>query len=183
MANMVKNRLVINGTEENVSEIFNWIIGTNTTHSEYPPEIITFNREYLRNKYGSLHPNFSIDGEWTRDFWGHDYFGMVVSRHDNLVTFATNGRPLVTFIQRISFLFPTVQFRYEYADEDYGSNVGSLNIQDGTILSDDTPTLESNEMVEFLISVWGESWRCLIEDVMRGGTSPPCWGWIELIKE
>ena len=49
------------------------------------------------------------------------------------IEFDTAWDPVLKIVQTLSAMFPDVEIKYEYADEDIGSNVGTLMYLNGTV--------------------------------------------------
>lgn len=113
-------------------------------------EVLQLGASYLNNleKYG--YPTWY---EWSIATWGtkwnayDQYF-----EEPNILWFDTAWDSVPQLIQKLSEIFPEVEFHYAYADEDLGYNVGRGIIQNGEI--DMTiPEGGSNEAFEIMFFV------------------------------
>ena len=113
-------------------------------------EVLQLGASYLSNleKYG--YPTWY---EWSIATWGtkwnayDQYF-----EEPNILWFDTAWDSVPQLIQKLSEIFPEVEFHYAYADEDLGYNVGRGIIQNGEI--DMTiPDGGSNEAFEVMFFV------------------------------
>lgn len=124
-----------------------WVDGL---QEETKKEVLQLGASYLSNlkKYG--YPTWY---EWSINTWGtkwnayDQYF-----EEPNILWFDTAWSGVPLLIQKLSEIFPEVEFHYAYADEDLGYNVGRGIIKNGEI--DMTiPDGGSNEAFEIMLFV------------------------------
>lgn len=78
--------------------------------------------------------------EWSIANWGtkwNAYQQKIIE--PNLIEFQTAWNAPRKFLQMLAARFPDVEFVVEYADEDFGSNCGTLIYRDGFLVSDEEP--------------------------------------------
>lgn len=113
-------------------------------------ESIQLGKLYLRNKTQYGYPTWY---EWTKATWGTKWnaYNQDFEEPDVLwFDTAWNGVPLL--IEKLSEIFPTVEFDYAYADEYLGSNTGK-GIAKGGEIQMILPNDGSNEAFEIMFEV------------------------------
>lgn len=149
MPNHVQNRIEIIGTEEQVSRVlafiknepdaidFNSIIpqpvGINKTVSGHTPE--TKEKEWMwMMRYG-----YKSWYEWCVKNWGTKWNAYNINQYDNIIEFQTAWSPPHPIVERLSILFPEVEFNHKWADEDTGYNCGEYHYSDRELQIKDLP--------------------------------------------
>lgn len=114
-------------------------------------ECIELGKVYLSNrrKYGS--PTWY---EWSRANWGTKWNAYDTYREGDALYFQTAWNAVPELIGRIAEMFPEVSLEYEWADEDYGNNVGSGYSEDGEFYYDYLDR-NSDEAWELVFDLWG----------------------------
>ena len=79
---------------------------------------------------------------------------------ENVLEYNTAWSNVPEILQVLSEKFPNVEFRYEYADEDIGANVGRLDFLNGDVTYEDIPNNHSKEAFEMAFDIRG----CTPED-------------------
>lgn len=134
MPNYITNRLTIDGTKEQIAEVLEFIkydelgIGTIDFNkiTPMPPWIFQGNlgREE-EEKYGEENCWY----DWSIKNWGTKWnaFHQLHDRssaEDGVVYFDTAWSGVPELMSKLARIFPDVTFYYEFADEDFGNNVG-----------------------------------------------------------
>jgi hypothetical protein len=105
--------------------------------SEEEAELLRLGEIYYNNirEYG--HPTWY---EWCIAHWGTKWpaFDQEVCDH-NTILFVTANTGVSPLIQELSAQYPNITLEYEYADEDWGQNVGEFTFADGQCLRAHTP--------------------------------------------
>lgn len=87
---------------------------------------------------------------WQTSNWGTKWNAYSQQENDeNCIEFDTAWSNPYSILVKLSQMFPEVTFEVEYADEDFGYNVGRYNLQNGEIIEQNIPdggTLEALEM-------------------------------------
>jgi len=141
MPNNITNHLTVNGTEEEVKDIFTSL---KTENSDFDFNEILPMPEELKNtlastseptnpklikKYG--HNNWY---DWANANWGTKWNAYNVDHiSDSEVRFDTAWSCSDVLIAKLSALHPSVDFTLTYADEDLGSNCGIITYKNGKI--------------------------------------------------
>lgn len=147
---MQGNEIVVEVYRDIINE---WDIQSAIKRGETPPEPIPCNnatpdqQEELRQKYGS-----SNWYDWNLDNWGTkwDCSDSHYTEEDKILQFQTAWACPDKIIAEMKLMFPDLKFNGNYADEDFGSNVGY--IEDGLLYP-----LEnlSEEACETAATLWG----------------------------
>ena len=135
MPNNVMNRVVFNGTKDEIAKIFAFIKGENgaidfnsiipqpvgieETSASYPVHEDVWMWK-LRYGYPSWY-------EWNCDKWGTKWNAYEINTDgasDNFIEFETAWSAPFPIIERLAECFPNVGIRHLWADEDTGSNCG-----------------------------------------------------------
>lgn len=103
--------------------------------------------------------------EWSIRNWGtkwnaYGYDDTDFHPKENVLEFKTAWDSVPEIMQVLSEKYPDVEFTYEYADEDIGSNAGRLVYFGGEITYEDIPRLHSKEAYEMAFDIW----KCSPED-------------------
>ena len=133
--------------------INDWEIVQASSRGETPPEPILCNnattaqQQELRRKYGS-----SNWYDWNLENWGTkwDCSESTYSEEDKILQFQTPWACPQEIIGEMKLMFPDLKFNGNYADEDFGSNVGY--IEDGLLYPFENLT---EEACETAATLWG----------------------------
>ena len=100
--------------------------------------------------------------DWSIKNWGTKWNSMDASFDGYGGSFSTAWDGVTTLIQKLSEKFPDLIFEYEYADEDFGSNLGRMTIQGGVILKFYFPENGTEEAYDLAADIFGyddrENW-------------------------
>lgn len=127
MANDITNTLTVEGTPEQIEEVFTFLKSKKTDGALIDfenitpmpiwvygssPDVIALDPE-LEAKYGRQ--NTSI--YWRYENWGTKWNAYEIYRKDNILYFYTaNGTP-VKLIEKVAWLFPNVTLTHEFYDK------------------------------------------------------------------
>lgn len=104
-------------------------------------------------KYG--HPTWY---DWSYEHWGTKWNSSSCEKlSDNVYVFTTAWSGVPTLMEKMSAEFPEIKILYKYADEDSGSNTGSLVIQNGETLEFTKPESQSKEGYELYFELHPDS--------------------------
>jgi len=76
--------------------------------------------------------------------------------HGNILEFQTAWSGVSELMRKLSEIFPNVEIRYGWADEDIGSNVGMETYKNGEIIESDIPECQSKEAYELAFEVFDD---------------------------
>lgn len=94
--------------------------------------------------------------DWARQNWGTKWGAYNGYRLDeNHVTFQSAWSTPVNAMITLSEKFPEVVINVEYADEDFGHNVGEYDVQGGEIIKENVPKGGSMEAMEMALDIQG----------------------------
>lgn len=151
MPNWVLNEVEFTGEQKEIEKIKEYI---KSEDNDFDFEkIIPMPSHIFRGSVGEK--EFQIYGEdnwydWSRKNWGTKWNSSDAEWHgDDCVTFETAWTAPVPVFEMLSKLFPDMKFKVRYADEDLGSNCGTIEY--------DGKSFVVNEMhdFEFSCDVWG----------------------------
>lgn len=94
---------------------------------------------------------------WQNVNWGtkwNAYSQIAVS--DDCIEFDTAWCTPYELLVRLSAMFPEVEFRVEYADEDFGYNVGTYTLKDGEQTDNNIPSGGSKEAITMAMDIKGD---------------------------
>ena len=178
MPNWITNILTINADEKMVEKILSEI---KSTQSEFdfnkivpqpdelegttaPARIIT-DEEYAEDSSkgitetmsNELKQKFGFDNwyDWRYEHWGTKWNADEVHICDNEISFNTawcNPQPI---FEKLSEMFPNVNFEVKFADEDFGYNVGKFKLFEGIIIDSFYPEGGSEEAYELALEIQG----------------------------
>ena len=109
---------------------------------------------YVRNR-------LKIDDEGTqiKEIMEHvtfDEYGVVHYDVSNEIIFETPRNRPEPIVKALSKMFPDVEFRHRWADENLGSNVGEILYLGGEEIEWDIPDAFSKEAYEMAIDIWNQ---------------------------
>jgi hypothetical protein len=102
--------------------------------------------------------------DWQCANWGtkwnaYDQF----SNGDNFIEFSTAWSTPYQAIKLLSSKYPTLQFKVEFADEDFGHNVGEYTFENGECTGEDIPEGGSPEALRMAIEIRGDEEYWLVD--------------------
>jgi hypothetical protein len=166
MPNYIKNRLVINGTNEQIEEVKNFLRPKEPTQWKNQEESVAMDFNNItpmpkwvyqgdlgrikEEKYGKENCWF----EWCRKNWGTKWNAFSSSSYDNIIEFETAWNGVPELITKLGVIFPDIEFEYLYADEDIGYNVGHYKFKD-TEIDEAESEQGSKEAYELAFDLWG----------------------------
>ena len=94
--------------------------------------------------------------DWARENWGSKWNAYQTERlEDNTIEFNTAWSNVKPVIFALSEKFPDIEMRYQWADEDIGSNVGDVTYKGGECIENIEFEPCSKEAYEFAAEMWG----------------------------
>lgn len=127
------------------------------------PGLLSFGKQIYNNlqKFGS--PDWY---DWSIRNWGskwnsYGYDDEPFHDEENQIEFLTAWSNVEPIIKRLSEMFPDAEFFYQWADEDFGSNVGQQTWQNGEMTDELLPESISAEAYELAADIMGinlEDW-------------------------
>lgn len=163
MPNHITNILKIGGTEEQVSEVLEFIkcdklgVGTIDFNKITPTPPWVSQSGYGRaqkEKYGEENCWYG----WNIKHWGtkwNAYSQPSLRNTADTIHFETAWSNVSDLILKLSWIFPEVELYYRWADEDMGCNVGSLRVKDGEITGMVLPKNSSTEAYKMAFEITG----------------------------
>ena len=115
----------------------------------------TLGRAAYRNneKYG-----FKTWLDWRMKMWNTNSEGRRFEPFaDNTLCFETAWSRAAPIVEQLSRMYPDVTFQYSWADEDFGNNVGEVELQNGEITYENIPAPFSKEAFEMAADIRGEN--------------------------
>jgi len=94
---------------------------------------------------------------WQNENWGTKW--NAYSQHEldeNCIEFDTAWSTPYELMVKLSKLFPEVEFQVEYADEDFGYNVGTYTLLDGDSIDENIPDGGSREAIMMAMDIKGD---------------------------
>lgn len=91
---------------------------------------------------------------WSIDNWGTKWNSYEVSWETNSVKFLTAWSPVPKIVKELSKWFPKVKMSYQWADEDWGYNVGAFSVKDGETSEERSPVGGTGDAYRLAFSVW-----------------------------
>ena len=110
-----------------------------------PPAHVIEHAEKNRELVDQIKENIRVHGlaswyEWNIKKWGTKWNAYSQEEIEpNLIRFETAWSAPRPFYEAVAARFPEVEFVIEYADEDTGSNCGTLTYRNGTLASFEEP--------------------------------------------
>jgi len=180
MPNWITNKLIINADEKMVQKIlsevsseksefdFNRIIlqPSELNDTIAPTRIIT-DEEYSIDPKKGITQTMSEDFirkygfnnwyDWRYAHWGTKWNSDEINIYDNEVEFNTAWNNPMPIFLKLSEMFPEVDFRIEYADEDFGYNTGKYTLLNGNVIDMFIPEGGSKEAYELAMEVKGDN--------------------------
>ena len=127
-----------------------WEMEINPAFLQFPDfeKIIPMPKE-VKDTYGDsgLKPGWYV---WSCNNWGTKWNSYDCEKLDeNVFVFDTAWNSVPGLVEKMSKVFPEIQFNYKYADEDTGYNVGHYIYKNGDIIYKYLPEGGSKEAYEF----------------------------------
>jgi len=168
MPNHVTNLLTINGSEERVKEILEYI-----KNDEIGVGSIDFNKitpkppwvwdegplgQETESKYGTENCwyNWNIKN-WGTKWNSYGYDDKMEFGGGNTIEFLTAWSGVRDLTRKLSLIFKDVTIEYKWADEDIGQNVGHEHYQDGECIFENIPTHHSKESYDMAFEIQGST--------------------------
>ena len=150
MPNHVQNRIHLDGEKGKIKEMLEKI-----QNEEYGIGTVDFQKILPIPSF--IPENQRID--WCRGNWGtkwnaYDYEPDVDYSNSQILEFWTAWSAPHPLMEKLSQMFPEIEFVHEWADEDLGVNCGKRTYQNGEIYEQYYPETEKERM-EFACAVWG----------------------------
>ena len=93
--------------------------------------------------------------EWSIENWGTKWPAYNTGiAEDNTIVFNTAWDRAMPVITKLAEMFPDISFKYCWADEDLGVNVGMAEFENGEVASDECYDALSREAYELAADVW-----------------------------
>ena len=94
--------------------------------------------------------------DWSISHWGTKWnsYSNDCDENSHTLSFQTAWAPPFPIIERLAERYPDVRFTHEWADEDMGYNVGTVEYADGEIAGEDIPDGGSVEAFRMALRVW-----------------------------
>lgn len=160
MPNYIRNRLIINGSKEEIEEVKNFLRTDDEEGSldmdfrnitPIPKWVYQGNlgkRE--EEKYGKENCWY----DWCCKNWGTKWNACSATTYGNVIEFETAWCGVPELMQKLAMIFPNIEFEYMYADEDIGNNAGHFDFKD-TDVNDYSIENCSKEAYELAFDLWG----------------------------
>lgn len=180
MPNWITNKLIINADEKMVQKIlsevkskdsefdFNLIVPQpNELEGTTAPARIITDEEYsispdkgiTQTMSDDLIQKYGFDNwyDWRYQHWGTKWNSDEVNICDNEIEFNTAWcNPMPIFL-KLSEMFAEVDFEIQYADEDFGYNVGKFTLRGGEMYTMFIPEGGSEEAYELALEIQGDN--------------------------
>ena len=184
MPNHIENIVTFEGNEKDIKELMNCLVIEDEPSTEgfcpMPTELrgttspSKVKDQVLINKYG--HDNWY---DWALENWGTKwgfYSGSVIS--DSSVYFQTAWATPYKAMVSLSEKFPSVTIKVQYADEDFGHNVGEYTLLSGDEIDINIPEGGSSEAIKmaleireeyewYLLNMWDDYEDDEIKDMLK----------------
>jgi hypothetical protein len=95
--------------------------------------------------------------DWAYQHWGTKWNSDEVNIYDNQIEFNTAWNCSEPIFIKLSEMFPNVNFEVEFADEDFGYNVGKFKLFEGIIVDSYYPEGGSEEAYELALEIQGDN--------------------------
>lgn len=121
------------------------------------PELLALGRQYYENiqNYGC-----ATWYEWANRNWGTKWNAYDQIRiDDNTIEFQTAWDGVPSLMEVLSEKFPTLTLSYEYADEDWGNNLGEYKFENGRCIDVNLPDYGSPEAEKIAERLLGERYN------------------------
>ena len=120
---------------------------------------LEYGKKYLHNlsKYGhkTWYDWCSDPSNWNTKWNSCDSECSRIDDNEVMFTFSTAWSFCHPIVKKLSELFPTLTIEAKWADEDAGSNTGSIEIRNKVYISENYPDYGSNEAYKLYKELWG----------------------------
>ena len=162
MPNHVENILSFEGNEKDIKELMQCLVidGSPSVDGFLPmPLELKGTKSPSRAKDQVLIDKYGHDNwyDWALENWGTKwgfYDGGVIN--DDSVYFMTAWATPYKAIQKLSEKFPSVTIKVQYADEDFGHNVGEYTFLNGIEIEINIPDGGSYDALKLALDIRGE---------------------------
>ena len=160
MPNYIKNRLIINGSNEQIEEVKNFL---RAEHEEGTVAIDFRNitpipkwvyQDNLGTKEEEKYGKENCWYDWCCKNWGTKWNACSPTSYGNIIEFETAWCDVPVLMSKLAMIFPNVRFEYMYADEDTGYNVGHYTFED-TDIYEYSIVAGSKDAYELAFELWG----------------------------
>ena len=158
MPNHIENVVTFIGSEVKIQELKNHIKGVDEG------EITDFDFNKIIERPIDVEDTY----HWNLDNWDTKWNAYNVIDLGDSITFQTAWSAPFGIYIALSNLFPTVEINVEYADEDFGYNVGKLKFIGGSLIEEYIPQGGSKEAIELAMKITDEfeyRYTDLVEDI------------------
>lgn len=94
--------------------------------------------------------------DWSVEFWGTKWLAFDFKEYNGEnITFHTAWSPPHPVIQKLSEMYPDIYIQHQWADEDFGFNVGECYYRNGEVLSDFIPEGGTKQAYEMAGEILG----------------------------
>lgn len=94
--------------------------------------------------------------DWSLNNWGTKWNAYDQSDNGDEIVFCTAWSTPVNAMQLLSAKYPEIEFRIQYADEDFGHNVGEYHLMNGYIIHEYIPKGGSKEALILAMDITGD---------------------------
>jgi hypothetical protein len=105
--------------------------------------------------------------DWQCSNWGTKWNASSPSIQDDMIFFETAWSTPYNLLAKLSELFPTIEIKVQFADEDFGHNVGEYTLFAGEEISSNIPEGGSKEAYLMALEISGSSeyytWEMLFD--------------------
>lgn len=168
MPNYTTNRLTIEGTEEQIKEVLDFIkIEKEEEGQKYGIGIIDFNKitpmpkwvfagnllgEEEKEKYGEE----NCWNGWCSENWGTKWNARDQGfENNNTIYFNTAWNNVLILIGKLTWIFPDITFEYGWSNEGVLCNAVRVRIKDGEIIDKDMPERNTKEAYTLECYIFG----------------------------
>jgi hypothetical protein len=101
--------------------------------------------------------------DWQIANWGTKWNAYDQFFNDNMIEFSTAWSTPYHAITALSVKYPTLRFEMEFADEDFGHNVGKYTFENGECIWENTPEGGSLEALKMAMEIRGDHEYYLVD--------------------
>ena len=96
--------------------------------------------------------------EWRVENWGTKWgaYDIVAEEGSNKIRFDTAWSVPAPWLTKLAAKFPEVEFKIVYADEDVGSNCGTLTFRDGALVHEEHPHGRDAELFAYKVKGYSD---------------------------
>ena len=125
-----------------------------------------FSRGITQKMSNKFQKEFGYDNwyDWQCANWGTKWNAYdQYSNGDNFIEFNTAWSTPYHVITKLSIKYPTLVFKVEFADEDFGHNVGEYTMKNGECIGENIPEGGSPEALRMAIEIRGDEEYYLVD--------------------